>query len=124
LSSVISSIVAVALYFARRYDQAIEYLKKALELDPDHFALHFRLGLAYVLKRMHEEAVRAMQASVKLSGRSTETLAGLGQAYAAAGMKTETQKVLDELNELSKEHYVSPYSVAKIYSVLGEKDQA
>ncbi len=124
LSSVISSTLALALYFARRYDQAIESLKQALELDPNHFALHFRLGLAYVLKGMNEEAIEAMQASVNLSGRSTETLAGLGQAYAAAGMKTETQTVLYELNELSKERYVSPYSVAKIYSVVGEKDQA
>ena len=59
-----------------------------------------------------------------LSGRSTETLAGLAQAYAAAGMSEEMQKVLDELNERSKERYVSPYYVAKIYATLGEKEQA
>src|SRR5207253_859132 len=53
-----------------------------------------------------------------------ETLAGLAQAYAAARMSEETQKVLDELNERSKERYVSPYYVAKIYAALGDKEQA
>src|SRR3989442_11028936 len=39
-------------------------------------------------------------------------------------MSEETQKVLDELNERSKERYVSPYYVAKIYAALGDKEQA
>jgi serine/threonine protein kinase/cytochrome c-type biogenesis protein CcmH/NrfG len=124
LSSVISGTLAIALYFARRYDQAIECLKEALKIDANHFALHFRLGQSYLVKGMCEEAIEEMEKSVTLSGRSTETLAGLGQAYAAARLITETRKVLDQLNELSKAHYVSPYSVAKVYSVLGEKDQA
>ena len=65
-----------------------------------------------------------MQQAVSLSGRSTETLTGLARTYAAAGSGVEAQKILDELTAQSAEHYVSPYSTAKIYASLGEKEQA
>src|SRR5205807_449108 len=124
LSPVVTQTLAAAFYFARNFDQAIEEYRKALELDPNHFLSHYSLGRIYSLKGLHREAIEEAQKSVALSGRSTETLAGLAQAYAAAGMKEEMQEILDELNERSKERYVSPYYVAKIYALLGEKEQA
>src|SRR5205823_303340 len=96
LSPVITSTLGFAFVFARKYDQAIEQFQKALELDSNHFLSHYRLGHIYSLKGLHREALEAAQKSVALSGRSTETLAGLAQAYAAARMSEETQKVLDE----------------------------
>jgi len=48
----------------------------------------------------------------------------LGFAYAEAGKKTEAQRVLDELKELSKKQYVPAYSIAIIYAGLNDKDQA
>jgi hypothetical protein len=42
----------------------------------------------------------------------------------AAGRRPEAQKVLDQLNELSKHKYVPPFHRALICVGLGEKDQA
>jgi TolB-like protein/Flp pilus assembly protein TadD len=123
ISPVIASTLGFALLFARKYDLAIEQFRKTLELDPQHFLSYYRLGHIYSLKGLHREALEAAEKSVALSGRSTETLAGLGQAYAAAGMSEETQRVIDELNERAKESYVSSYYVAKIYASLGDKQQ-
>ncbi len=39
-------------------------------------------------------------------------------------MQSEAWKILDELTELSKHQYVSPYDIAAVYAALGEKDQA
>ena len=124
LSPVINSAVANALYCARKYDQAIKHLLAGLEVNPNNFTLHFRLAYVYLQKGMYEEAIEEMQKAMTLSGRSTETLAGLGRAYAAAGMREETQKVLDELSESAKERYVCPHHVAQIYAALGDKEQA
>lgn len=41
-----------------------------------------------------------------------------------AGKCSAAQKILDELNELSKERYVSPYFIAIVHAGLGEKDKA
>src|SRR5207253_1470605 len=91
LSPIISATVGFALLFARKYDQAIEQFREALELDPNHFLSYYRLGHIYSLKGLHREALEAAQKAVVLSGRSTETLAGLAQAFAAAGMSGETR---------------------------------
>ncbi len=36
----------------------------------------------------------------------------------------EARKVLEELKELSKQRYVSPYNIACIYAGLNDKDKA
>ena len=44
--------------------------------------------------------------------------------YAEAGYREEAQKILGQLNELSKQRYVTPYVLARIYAALGMKDEA
>ncbi len=48
----------------------------------------------------------------------------MGRAYALAGQRDKAQKALDELREMSKQRYVSPYLIAVVYAGLGDKDQA
>jgi len=123
VSPVISTTLPHAYYFARRFDPAVEYLRKSLDLDPNHFMLHLRLGQVYIQKRMHQQAVEEMQKALSDSGRSTEALTGLAQAYAAAGITGPMQEVMDELNRGVGTRYVSAYNVAKIYASLGDKTQ-
>jgi predicted nucleic acid-binding protein len=47
----------------------------------------------------------------------------LGEVYAAAGYEDEALKILEQLQELSKQRYVTPYVVARIYNTLGRKDE-
>jgi tetratricopeptide (TPR) repeat protein len=51
-------------------------------------------------------------------------LAWLGEAYAAAGCRDEARKILDQLNHLSKERYVTPYGIARVYATLGQNREA
>jgi hypothetical protein len=51
-------------------------------------------------------------------------LTGLAYGDAVTGKRAEAQKVLDKLNELSKQKYVSAVFMAKIYSGLRDKDRA
>lgn len=51
-------------------------------------------------------------------------LAILGETYAAAAIGDEAHKILDQLNERSKQQCVMPYLLAKIYAGLGRKDDA
>ena len=50
--------------------------------------------------------------------------AALGHAYAMSHKTYEANKILDELNEFSKQQYVSPYEIAAIYVALGDNDRA
>lgn len=48
----------------------------------------------------------------------------LGHASAASGKKGDALKILEELKEMSKHKYVSPYDLAILYIGLGDKDRA
>jgi tetratricopeptide (TPR) repeat protein len=109
---------------ARREDQALEQLQKALDLDPNFGATHQYLGLVYEKKKRYEEAIVEFQKLRTLFADTPWGTAALGHACAMAGKRGEAQRALDELKELAKLRYVSSYDMAVVYMGLGEKDQA
>jgi DNA-binding winged helix-turn-helix (wHTH) protein/TolB-like protein/Tfp pilus assembly protein PilF len=123
LSFIASSHLGWIYYLAGRNDEAIEQCTRILELDPNFFPARRYLGLAYEQKGMYQKAVAEFQRGVQLSG-SPLMLALLGHAYAVSGKTAEARQVLSELEELKGQRYVSPYTVAAIYTALGEKDEA
>src|SRR6185369_2721911 len=115
--------VGYPYYYARKYDEAIAWYRKGLELDPKLSWCHLWIGQAYVQKRMFKEAIDEINQAVQLSGGDIRTKATLGHAYAVAGQREEAQKVLRDLQALSKERYVSPYYFALISAGLGDNQQ-
>ncbi len=124
LSLIINTDVGLLLYLQGQLDQAIEQFQKTLELNPDFFVAHFGLALAYEQKGNFRGAVAELETATTLSRRSTIMLATLGHGYAVAGRRADALRVLNELEGLAKQRYVSPYGVATIYAGLGENDQA
>jgi tetratricopeptide (TPR) repeat protein len=123
LSPGLSAAFGMILYLARRYDQAVDLLRSALDIDAGHFLLHLRLALVYLQTGMTVPAIDEMQTAVTLSGRSTETLTGLAQAYGAAGRRAEMQRIVAELEQQADERYVSPYNMARVYAAAGDDEQ-
>jgi TolB-like protein/Tfp pilus assembly protein PilF/predicted Ser/Thr protein kinase len=124
LSLVINRSLGTEFYVARQYDQAIDLLRKAVELDPVYVPAHGTLGMAYVGKSMYKEGVAEFEKALVIAPGSTGSLVRLGYAYAIDGKKAEAQRVLDRLNEISKQKYVPAGYRAMIYIGLGEKDKA
>jgi TolB-like protein/Tfp pilus assembly protein PilF len=124
LSPVLGASLGMILYLARRYAEAAEVLQRAQDLEPQHFLPHLRLGLVRLQQQHYAEAIEELQTAARLANHSTETLAALGTAYAAAGTSGEARRIAAELEQCQPEHYVLPYNIAKIYAALGEKDPA
>jgi TolB-like protein len=123
LSLITSAEIGNMFYCSRQYDRAIEQFQKIIELDPNFPPAHSRLGMVYVEKGMYEEAIAEHKKAIALDDSPRRT-ALLGHAYAVAGRKAEAQKILDDLKELAKQRYVSPFDFALVYMGLGDKDQA
>jgi serine/threonine protein kinase/Tfp pilus assembly protein PilF len=124
LSLWISVDLGVSLYVARRYDEAIRQFRETLEMDKNFAQARLNLAFAYEQKGMYEEGIAEVRKAISLSGGRTEFASYLGYAYAVGGKRAEAQKMMDELKEASSQGYVPPYHVARIYTGLGEKDQA
>ena len=123
LSVIINADVGTVLCTAGRYDEAIEQLRKTLEMDPDFYYAHWNLGQALELKGRTEEAIAEYKKASELNDDPLP-LALLGRLYGTTGRRDEALKILDRLNEMQKERYISRYNFAMIQMGLGHKDEA
>ncbi len=113
---------AQAYYFGREFKRAVEECEKALELDPDHFMLHFILGRAYMRLGDYAKAIAQLK-SAKV-GDVPLMDAALGLAYAVSGRKDQTQKMAETFKTAAKKRYIPPTYFGMLYAGLGDKDKA
>jgi len=124
LSLIISAVLGRYLYVARHYDQAMEQLRKTIDLDPSFVDAHLYLGLVYEQKGMFTDAIGELRQAVSGSGGAARYVSALGHAYAIAGQTRMAEQSLARLQEQAKQRYVAPYDIAVVYMGLKEKDQA
>ena len=125
LSLLVNSLLALGLYISRHYDRSIEQYQRTLDMDPNFLMARLGIGFPYEQKGMYEEAIAAFQMGRILSDDlGAEALGSLGHAYAVSGQRQEAEDVLAELQKRSKQDYVAPYNIARIYAGLGEKELA
>ncbi len=115
--------LGVLSYFARDYDRAVERYRKVLEIDPSFTRAYVTLGSAFAHKGIYEEAITATRTALEMSGDRSK-LAALGRVYGLAGMRDEAFGVIEDLKELSKQRYVTPYAFTLVYASLGDGDRA
>ena len=123
LSAYINASVGFVLYYSRRYDEAIDQLLKAVELDHGNIWSLTPLVDLYEQKAMYPEALSHRQKLLALAGNH-ELAAEIGHEFQRSGYEGVLIRCLDELHRQSKLRYVSPLEFAKIYVRLGEPEKA
>ena len=123
LSLVISANLAMHLYYARRYDEAILRYQKTIDLD-QHFYMGHMIGLPFEQEGKYKEAIAAFRKALTLSGEDAGVLACLGHTHAVSGDEAEARKILKRLQTLSERQHVGRYLVGVIHTGLGETDCA
>jgi Tfp pilus assembly protein PilF len=126
LSLIINTDIGWGLYHARAYDQAVEQLRRTLELDSNFAVAHLMLGLTYAQKESMPEALASVQRSIELSGQDLLPLAmgALGYIHAVSGRKAEANTAIESLDRFSKLRYASQYGQAMILAGLGDSSRA
>jgi eukaryotic-like serine/threonine-protein kinase len=124
LSLIISVAIGWAFYMGRRYDDAMEQLRRTVELDANYPVTYWILGVLLRKLGRHEEAIAEGQKAVLLSGGSTLMCAALAQTLATAGRKEEALKILEDLRRLAEQKYVSSYFFAGVHVGLGDEGRA
>ena len=112
---------ALAFFLAREHELAVEEIQKALEMDGSYQPALYLLGRAYEELGQLSDAITVFENLVGLND-TPMFLAALGHDYALAGNHLQARKVLNDLDEQSKQRYVSAYSRAAIYLALGDKN--
>jgi len=120
----IRATLANSLYMARQYDRAIEECRKAYELNPNYFLLHYVLARSYAQKGMHAQAVRVLEKAVGSRRDNLLLVAALGHTYAVSGRRAKALSIIEELKELREKRHIPAAYFAGIYAGLLDKDQA
>jgi len=115
LSLVINRNTGLISNGAHQYDNAIEALKKTIELDPDFIDVHRDLARAYLNKGMHEDALSEIL-------KSNDKI-WIGIIYARIGQLDRARQVLDEIFLSSNSEYISPFELAILYFSLGSEEK-
>ena len=123
LSLQINAEIAWLFYSRREYDRAIQKARSVLELDPHFASAHLYLALAHMQQGKLDEALGHAQKAADSWGRSAPSLGLVGGCYAASGRSAEAKRMVDELDELSRQQYVSAFTFAWIYLNLGEQER-
>src|SRR6266567_929316 len=113
---------AVGTYLAvDRIEDAINAGKRTVQLDPNYVYFDSALAEAYREKGDFREAVALYE---KAQAATHFPSAGLAITYARMGRQPEAQRILNELVEKTRTHYVAAERIASVYVALGQKDEA
>jgi TolB-like protein/Tfp pilus assembly protein PilF len=123
-SPAVSHSLAVQLYLARKFDQAIEQAQNTLEMDANFAISYAVLGEVYLAKGMYREGLSPLEKYSALSRRSATSLAFLGYSHARLGERKEALRMIEELKAASQQTFVPALFVALVYAGLEDKDQA
>jgi TolB-like protein/Tfp pilus assembly protein PilF len=123
-SCAVSHSLAVQLYLARQFEQAIGQAHNTLEMDA-HFAISYEvLGEAYLSKGMYREGLLALEQFSALSRSSATSRALVGYSQARLGEYSAALRIIEELEAGSKQRFVPALLFALVYAGLDDRYQA
>ncbi len=124
LSLTINRELGSMLSWAGQYDRAIEVLRKAIELDPDHPFIHAILGMAYLEISMNDKALREFEREKEILGAKNPAVQlFMGLWHALAGKRDDALDILSTLLTWSETEYVPPTFIGMLYLALEEIDK-
>jgi serine/threonine-protein kinase len=123
ISSIIARDLARTHYYKQDYESALEQCDHTIELNPHFTPAYWILGLVQEQRGEFDESVAAFQRAIQLSPGSPLMQAGLGRTLALSGREREASRILEELQELVKNRYVSPFELASLHFALEQAEK-
>jgi len=106
------------------YNRAVAEIKKAINLDSQHFKAYFNLGLAYMQVEKWELAVDAFERCIAIQPNAYAPYLNIGIIYNQTG---EYQKAIDKLKkayELNRGQVEIIYNLGLAYEKMGNIEEA
>ncbi len=107
-----------------KFQEAIEYFEKAIELDPNYDKAYYYMGAAYEKLENYEKAINCYEKAVNINPKSAEALSRIGLCYESLD---EIQKAIEAYERVIK---VDPklndawYNIGINYKKLNKSDKA
>ncbi len=116
--------LAMCYNWMRRYDEAIAEVQKALELDRDFPLAYDKLGLALVQKGMCEKAIGELKGVLARGHRHPRVPGDARLCLCRGREKSGGPPGAGGVKDPRTKQFGCNLPIARIYAVLGDKDQA
>jgi DNA-binding winged helix-turn-helix (wHTH) protein/TolB-like protein/Tfp pilus assembly protein PilF len=113
-----------ALFYARRYTEAIAELTETLQFDERADNARTYRARAYLHSGRAELALAEFMQMREREARTPGSFGDVGQALALLGRPDEARAELARLMQLAKSRYVPALDIATIHASLGDRDSA
>ena len=125
-SVVAATNVALHLFHARRYEEALRQIERVLAMDPDFPSAHIVRTWTYLLIGATDLALEAARRAADLIGNTPPRTAAIAAVLAAHGDAPRAAEVLDELlaRRAGTDEYVSALDLALVSAWLERVDEA
>ena len=125
LSLAINTDIGFHHYYNGRYAEAVSQLRSVLAMKSDFLLAHLWLARALLESRVNLTKRSPRQPSRRPRSRDWSVIvAARGFTYGVAGMTSEAQAVLREMDALSRQRFVTSYGVALVHAGLAQIDEA
>jgi tetratricopeptide (TPR) repeat protein len=124
LSLSINTTVATRYRHAGRDDDAIQLGRRTLEMDPSFIPAHVSVAAVYENQGAWQQAIDEYKKVIDLRPADPSALAAIAYIDARSGHRDEARRILSQLTETSKQHYVASFEIATIYAGLDDPDNA
>ena len=118
LSVVVLASSAENLMMQRRPEDALDFYRKTLELDPYFPRAHFGTARAWLLLGKEDEALMSARAGWALNPSSALALAVVTHVYASIGHTEAAFLTLRDLEEAARKNPVAPYLFMRAWMAL------
>ena len=118
--------LSLGLELARRghFEDALNSLTRALELDPNYADAHGIVGWVYLQQGKPSEAISKFETCARLSQDSPRMVARLAHAYGLVGRSDDARRLLRDLENRARTERISPLHFAEVFAGLGDFDRA
>ena len=105
-------------------ESATRECQRMFDLDPNFWAARQTLGIILIKQGRYAEALTEAQKSAQLSNRSNASLALLGHVYAKLGQRSDTEAIINELENRYADKRADGRDLVVVYAGLDDKDKA
>ena len=124
LSLAINTDIGFHHYYNGRYVEAVSQLQSVLAMKSDFLLAHLWLARALLEQGKYNAALLETAAAEQKAREWSVLVAARGFTYGKAGMTKDAEAVLQEIQALSKQRFVTAYGVALVHAGLGQSDEA
>jgi tetratricopeptide (TPR) repeat protein len=108
----------------KNYDEAVEYFKKAVAVEPNYARGHVNLGVAYSMMNDNDKALASFEEAVRVDPTSIEAWENLGITYQSMREYTKAREAFAKVVELDPEYVNGKFALADMYFNEGNHQKA